>query len=100
MDLVSDILLKQSLNVFNVLTILWPADFEEDSTASGLCELGDLKTEIEQNREGRTAMHFKLENDGTIIEKQKNYLVRVPVRWPLIILSWELKSCLYFSLED
>lgn len=26
--------------------------------------------------------------------------VWVPVRCPLIILSWELKSCLYFSLED
>lgn len=43
MDLVHDILLKQSLNGFNLLTILWPAGFEEDSTASGLYELGDLK---------------------------------------------------------
>lgn len=55
MDFVSDILLKQSLHCFNVLTILWPAGFEEDSIASGLCELGDLnntsgKTEREENR--------------------------------------------------
>lgn len=51
MALVSDILPKQSSNGFSVLTIWWPAGFEEDSTASGSCELGDLKHHIGQNRE-------------------------------------------------
>lgn len=72
MDVVSDILLKQRLNGFNVLTILWPAGFEEDSIASGLCELGDLKNTLGKTGRGRrTEMHFKLENDETIIEKKK-----------------------------
>lgn len=80
------------LNI-SVLTILWPAGSEEDWTASGWCEPGDLGYNHEKHwMPGQTEQKYD----------HKNMLVcvPVPVRWPLIILSWELKSCLYFSLED
>lgn len=62
MDLVSDILSNQSLKGFNVLTIWWPAGFEEDLTASGSCEPGDLKPTSGKNREREEDR-----NDGTTI---------------------------------
>lgn len=37
---------------------------------------------------------------NTVTKKIICLCVCVPVRCPLIILSWELKSCLYFSLDD
>lgn len=53
------------MNGFNALTILWPAGFEADWTASRLCELGDLKYkagEVGKGKRRETAL--KLENDG------------------------------------
>lgn len=51
------------MNGFNVLTILWPAGFEADWTASGLCELGDLKYKSGKVGKGnRREMDLQLEN--------------------------------------
>lgn len=49
-----------------------PAGFEEDWTASGLCELGDLKHKWSKtDRVSRTEKHFRLENDLTMTEKKQ-----------------------------
>lgn len=85
---------------FCVLTRLWPAGSEEDWTASGSCELVDLECRPRSTaKEEKSRNHFK--HDGKYCHKKIICLcVCVPVRCPLIILSWELKSCLYFSLDD
>lgn len=73
------------------LTKLWQAGPEEDWTAWGWCGPGDLET---------SRRKLGLQCKGQTQQRRSWNSVSVPVRWPLIILSWELKSCLYFSLDD